>query len=149
MTTIALIGAGGKMGCRLTDNFSKSAYDVRYVEVSQQGIQNLESRGKTCSDAHAVVPESDVVILAVPDVAIGKVAADLVPKMKHGFLLMTLDPAVPLADWLPKRTELGCVIAHPCHPSVFNWEPTEKDFRDFYGGITAKQAIVVALMWGR
>ena len=40
------------------------------------------------------------------------------------------------------------VFSHPCHPSVFNWEPTEKGFRDFYGGITAKQAIVVALMWG-
>jgi len=84
----------------------------------------------------------------VPDVAIGKVAADLVPKMKPGFLLMTLDPAAPLNDQLPIRSELGCVIAHPCHPSVFNWEPTEKDFRDFYGGITAKQAIVIALMWG-
>jgi len=148
MTTIALIGAGGKMGCRLTDNFSKSAYNVNYVEVSQQGLQNLATRGKTCSDAHSVVPESDVVILAVPDVVVGKVAADLVPRMKPGSLLMTLDPAAPLDDQLPGRSDIGCVIAHPCHPSVFNWEPNEKDFRDFYGGITAKQAIVVALMWG-
>jgi hypothetical protein len=46
------------------------------------------------------------------------------------------------------RDDIGYVIAHPCHPSVFNWEPTEKDFRDFYGGITAKQSIVVALMYG-
>jgi D-apionate oxidoisomerase len=148
MTTIALIGAGGKMGCRLTDNFSKSTYDVHYVEVSPTGLQNLASRGKTCASAHDVVPIADVVILAVPDVAIGKVAADLVPRMKPGSLLMTLDPAAPLDDQLPTRSDIGCVIAHPCHPSVFNWEPTEKDFRDFYGGITAKQAIVVALMWG-
>jgi hypothetical protein len=49
---------------------------------------------------------------------------------------------------LPRREDIGCVIAHPCHPSVFNWEQTEKGFRDFYGGISAKQAIVVALMWG-
>jgi len=40
------------------------------------------------------------------------------------------------------------VIAHPCHPSVFNWEPTENAFRDFYGGISAKQSAVVALMQG-
>jgi hypothetical protein len=46
------------------------------------------------------------------------------------------------------RDDLGYVIAHPCHPSVFNWEPTEQATRDFYGGITAKQSIVVALMQG-
>ena len=148
MATIALIGAGGKMGCRLTDNFTKSQYDVRFVEVSPQGIQNLASRGKVIAEAYDVVPKSDVVILAVPDVAIGRVAADLVPRMKPGALLMTLDPAAPLDDQLPVRPDIGCVIAHPCHPSVFNWESTEMDFRDFYGGITAKQAIVVALMWG-
>ena len=31
---------------------------------------------------------------------------------------------------------------------MFNWEPTEVAFRDFYGGISAKQAIVCALMQG-
>jgi len=145
---ISVIGAGGKMGCRLTDNFVKSSYDVRYVEISPQGLENLTSRGVTVSEAHECVPESDVGILAVPDVVLGKVADDLVPQMKPGSLLMTLDPAAPLDDQLPQRDDIGCVVAHPCHPSVFNWEPSEEAFRDFYGGITAKQAIVVALMWG-
>jgi hypothetical protein len=95
-----------------------------------------------------LVPAGDVVILAVPDVAIGAVAREVVPLMKPGSLLMTLDPAAPLDDQLPRRADIGCVIAHPCHPSVFNWEPTENAFRDFYGGISAKQGIVVALMWG-
>ncbi len=148
MQIISVIGAGGKMGCRLADNFLKTAYDVRYVEISPKGVENLRSRGIQISDAQEVVPISDVVILAVPDVAIGKVAADLVPRMKSGALLLSLDPAAPLDNQLPRRDDIGCVIAHPCHPSVFNWEPTEQDFRDFYGGITAKQAIVVALMWG-
>ena len=147
--TISVIGAGGKMGCRLADNFVNTAYEVRYVEISPGGIENLTRRGLLVSIADEVVPISDVVILAVPDIALGKIARSVVPQMKSGALLMTLDPAAPLDDQLPRREDIGCVIAHPCHPSVFNWEPIEADFRDFYGGISAKQAIVVALMWGR
>jgi len=148
MKTISLIGAGGKMGCRLTDNFVKTSHQIHYLEVSPRGIQNLNQRGLALSQQEIAVPASDVVILAVPDVAIGAVAREVVPRMKPGALLMTLDPAAPLDNQLPRRDDIGCVIAHPCHPSVFNWEPTEKGFRDFYGGISAKQAIVVALMWG-
>ena len=148
MKTITLIGAGGKMGCRLTDNFLRSPYRVHYLEVSPRGLENLRQRGVTVGQQSEAVPLSDVVILAVPDVAIGAVAREVVPRMKPGALLLTLDPAAPLDDQLPRREDIGCVIAHPCHPSVFNWEPTEPAFRDFYGGISAKQAIVVALMWG-
>jgi hypothetical protein len=148
MKTITLIGAGGKMGCRLTDNFIKTKYTLHYLEVSPRGLENLRQRGVNLSNLGEAVPVSEVVILAVPDVAIGKVASEVVPMMKPGALLMTLDPAAPLDDQLPRRDDLGCVITHPCHPSVFNWEPTEERFRDFYGGISAKQAIVVALMWG-
>jgi hypothetical protein len=68
--------------------------------------------------------------------------------MKAGALVMTLDPAAPLDGVIHHRDDLGYVIAHPCHPSIFNWEPTESAFRDFYGGISAKQSIVVALMHG-
>ena len=148
MKTISLIGAGGKMGCRLTDNFVRTSYKVHYLEVSPKGIDNLRQRGVSLSEEALAVPASDVVILAVPDVAIGAVARQVVPLMKPGALLLTLDPAAPLDNQLPRRDDIGCVIAHPCHPSVFNWEQTEKGFRDFYGGISAKQAIVVALMWG-
>src|SRR4029079_4582921 len=148
MKTISLIGAGGKMGCRLTDNFLKTGYTIHYLEVSPKGLENLRQRGVTASELAKAVPGSDVVILAVPDVAIGAVAREVVPLMKPGSLLMTLDPAAPLDDQLPIRADIGCVIAHPCHPSVFNWEPTENAFRDFYGGISAKQGIVVALMHG-
>jgi len=148
MTTITLVGAGGKMGCRLTDNFLKSPYRVRYLEVSPKGLENLRQRNVSLSDQATALPASDVVILAVPDVAIGAVAREVVPAMRPGALLMTLDPAAPLDSQLPKREDIGCVIAHPCHPSVFNWEPTEAAFRDFYGGISAKQGIVIALMWG-
>lgn len=146
--SIALIGAGGKMGCRLTDNFLKTPHMVGYVEVSPRGVENLKTRGVACTGIDDCVPDADVVILSVPDVALGEIARDVVPKMKSGALLLTLDPAAPLDGQVPRRDDIGCVIAHPCHPSVFNWEPTESAFRDFYGGITAKQAIVCALMYG-
>lgn len=149
MAKITLVGAGGKMGCRLTDNFQKcNQYLLNYLEVSAQGIENLKQRGVTVSLQEDSVPEADVVILAVPDVAIGTISADIIPMMKPGALVMTLDPAAPLDGVIHHRDDLGYVIAHPCHPTIFNWEPTEAAFRDFYGGISAKQSIVVALMHG-
>lgn len=149
MTKIALVGAGGKMGCRLTDNFLKCPqYLLDYLEVSERGIQNLATRNVVLSKQEAAIPEADVVILAVPDVAIGTISNEIIPQMKPGAVVLTLDPAAPLDGVIAHRDDLGYVIAHPCHPSVFNWEPTEEAFRDFYGGISAKQSIVVALMHG-
>lgn len=146
---VTLVGAGGKMGCRITDNLTKNAtYAVHYLEVSPKGLENLRTRGVAVSDQAAAVPVSDVVILAVPDVAIGAVSRTVIPLMRPGSLLITLDPAAPLDGQLALHPGIGCVIAHPCHPSVFNWEPTEDAFRDFYGGISARQAAVVALMQG-
>src|SRR5690606_33814727 len=149
MTKVSLIGAGGKMGCRLTDNFKKCPqYALQYMEVSPQGIENLRQRNVSVSLQEDSVPEADVVILAVPDVIIKEISEEVIPLMKPGALVMTLDPAAPLDGVIYHRDDLGYVIAHPCHPSVFNWEPTEEAFRDFYGGISAKQSIVVALMYG-
>lgn len=146
---IALVGAGGKMGCRLTDNFLKRPeYNISYLEISEPCIEKLRQRGVSVTSQEKAIPEADVVILAVPDVAIGKISDELIPRMKAGSLVMTLDPAAPLDGVIHKREDLGYVIAHPCHPSIFNWEPTEEAFRDFYGGVTAKQSIVVALMHG-
>ena len=149
MSKIALIGAGGKMGCRLTDNFVKCPqYLLHYLEISESGIQNLRERNIVISREEDAVPQADVVILAVPDVAIGGISQQIIPQMKKGALVLTLDPAAPLDGVIAHREDLGYVIAHPCHPTVFNWEPTEQAFRDFYGGISAKQSIVVALMHG-
>lgn len=136
------------MGCRITDNLLKTSYRVHYLEVSPRGLANLAERGVRPADEASAIPDADAVILAVPDVAVGAVARELVPRMKPGSLLMTLDPAAPLDGQLPRREDIGCVIAHPCHPGIFNWEPTETAFRDFYGGISARQGIVLALMWG-
>lgn len=149
MSKIALVGAGGKMGCRLTDNFLKCPqYILDYLEVSDKGLQNLKDRNVIVSNEEASIPTADVVILAVPDVTIGAISDKVIPKMRPGSVVLTLDPAAPIGGVIHHRDDLGYVIAHPCHPSVFNWEPTETAFRDFYGGISAKQSIVVAKMHG-
>ena len=138
------------MGCRITDNFLKlPRYNVKYLEISEQGIERLKQRNIHVSTQEESVPDADVVILSVPDITIGLISDEIIPKMKKGALVMTLDPAAPLDGAIHHRDDLGYVIAHPCHPGIFNWEPTEQAFRDFYGGISAKQSIVVALMYGK
>src|SRR5688572_12807046 len=148
MKTLTLIGAGGKMGCRITNNVKGSDWKVHYLEVSAPGVQRLQECGVACSDATEALPAADVAIFAVPDVAMETVTHDMVPKLKPGALVILLDPAAPLDGKVAHRDDLGYFIAHPCHPSVFNWEPSEEGFRDFYGGISAKQAAVCALMHG-
>ncbi|MES2460661.1 MAG: phosphogluconate dehydrogenase C-terminal domain-containing protein [Armatimonadota bacterium] len=148
MTTIALFGAGGKMGCRLTDNLKDDEnYRLLCVEVSEAGIANLGERGLVPTAQENALAEADVVILALPDRIIGRIAHEIVPALKPGALLMTLDPAAPHAGELPARDDIGYFVTHPCHPPVFSDETAEAR-RDFFGGVLAKQNIVCALMQG-
>lgn len=146
--TIVLVGAGGKMGCRITDNLLKGTQEVHYVEISPAGVERLALRGIVPAKQEDVLPEADAVILAVPDVAIGSVAANVVPILKSGAMLMVLDPAAAYLNKLPERADVTYFVAHPCHPPVFNDEVTPEAKRDFFGGVAAKQAIVCALMQG-
>jgi D-apionate oxidoisomerase len=145
---IAIVGAGGKMGLRLTRNLKSSGFDMHYLEVDNTGIKKLAALGIQVSPEHETIPLADVVILAVPDVVLGKVSAQLIPGMKKNALVMTLDPAVARAGRLHLREDISYFIAHPSHPSVFNWEPTPEAQADFFGGSLAKQTIVCALMQG-
>lgn len=145
---ITLIGAGGKMGCRLTDNLKNSGYEMSYVEVNPAGLERLAQRGVVVSASDDVVPSADVIILAVPDIYIGKVATDMLGKFKKGAIVVTLDPAAAVGGHLPKREDISYFVSHPTHPSVFNWEEDKKRHFDYFGGITARQAIVCALMQG-
>ena len=147
-TKVVLIGAGGKMGMRLTHNLKNSDYDVSYVEVSPAGIEKLEEKGISVADADKVIPDADAVIFAVPDIALGKVTGAYIPKMKKGALAVTLDPAAALAGKLFDREDVAYFITHPTHPSIFNWEPEEEKMKDHFGGISAKQAIVCSIMRG-
>lgn len=136
------------MGLRLTHNLKDSKYDMSYVEISQQGLEKLKEKGITASLPEKCVPVSDMVILAVPDIALEKVSAEIIPAMKGGALVVILDPAAALAGKLFNREDLSYFITHPCHPSVFNWEPDPDAMKDHFGGTKAKQSIVCALMKG-
>jgi pyrroline-5-carboxylate reductase len=149
MTSIALIGAGGKMGFRLSSNLKKSDFEVRHVEVSEAGRQRLAAElGITCVAAEQAVPGADVVILAVPDNLIGKIAAGLSPMMESGTMVIALDAAAPFAGHLPARPDLTYFVTHPCHPSIFNDETDPAAKKDYFGGVKATQHIVSALMQG-
>jgi hypothetical protein len=148
MSQVTLIGAGGKMGLRLTHNLRNSGYDMSYLEVNPQGIEKLAELGISISDPLNCIPVSDLVIFAVPDIAMGKVTADMIPLMKSSSVAVTLDPAAALAGKLFERDDIAYFITHPCHPSIFNWEPEEEKMKDHFGGIMAKQSIVCALLKG-
>jgi D-apionate oxidoisomerase len=149
MTTIALFGAGGKMGYRLAEKLGKSRFSVRGVERSDAGQERLKSGlGLTCVSQDEALKGADVVILAVPDTAIGAVARDIAPSLPAGTLVIILDGAAPFAGHLPVRPDLHYFVTHPCHPPIFNDETDQAAKRDFFGGVTAKQHIVSALMQG-
>ena len=87
MTTIAMMGAGGKMGLSLAADLSRTGYTMRYVEISEKGQALLAQRGI----AHVLpwqeaVSGADVVILALPDTRIGEVAHEIAPRLAAGTL---------------------------------------------------------------
>ncbi|MDQ0995472.1 hypothetical protein QFZ34_000649 [Phyllobacterium ifriqiyense] len=149
MTAIALLGAGGKMGYRLAKNLMGSRFEVRHVEVSDAGKSRLEEElGLSCVDINTALAGVDVVILAVPDTVIGKVAASIVDRLVAGTMVIALDAAAPFAGHLPVRPDLTYFVTHPCHPPIFNDETDMQAKKDHFGGLYAKQHIVSALMQG-
>jgi len=149
VTTIALFGAGGKMGYRLASNLKGSRFKVHHVEVGEAGRERLRTGlGVECTPADTALAEAEVVVLAVPDTAIGKVSHSIEGQLKPGTMVVVLDAAAPFAGHLPKREDLTYFVTHPCHPPVFNDETDPKAKRDFFGGIAAKQHITNALMQG-
>lgn len=149
MATIALMGAGGKMGLRLADNLRRTDFAMRYVEIGERGKALLAERGLTdVMPWRQAVDGADVVILAVPDTRIGEVAHEIVPVPAAATLMMVLDAAAPYANELPPRPDISYFVTHPCHPPLFNVEVTPAAKQDFFGGVMAKQHIVCALMQG-
>ncbi len=149
MTKVALFGAGGKMGYRLATNFRESAYEVRHVEVGDAGRQRLkDGLGIETVPVDAALEGAEIVVLAVPDTHIGKVAAGIESKLKSGTMVVVLDAAAPAAGHLPDRPDLTYFITHPCHPPLFNDETDMEAKKDYFGGVKAKQHIVSALMQG-
>ncbi|HUF20093.1 MAG TPA: phosphogluconate dehydrogenase C-terminal domain-containing protein [Burkholderiales bacterium] len=146
---IAIIGAGGKMGYRVSANLKNAPYEVSHVEVSEAGRERLKKDlGIGCVDADTALRDADIVLLTIPDNMIEKVTKQLVDKFKKGATLVALDAAAPFAGHLPDREDLTIFVAHPCHPPIFNDETDLEAKRDYFGGIKAKQSIVCALLRG-
>lgn len=148
LKTITVIGAGGKMGMRISANFQKSDYQVFYCENSPKAQEQVAAQGRELSDAASVVPLSDVVILAVPDIVLGKVSEAVVPQMKKDAVLLTLDPAAAYANLIAQREDIDYAVAHPCHPSVFLERYTKEEHADAFGGVAAIQHVAAAYETG-
>ncbi len=145
---ITLLGAGGKMGLRITDNLRRTDWEVRYVEISERGKAALAGRGVTAVPIEQALAGTKAVILALPDNRIGQVSHQIGPLLPKGAMLIALDIAAPLAGDMPDREDLVYFVTHPCHPSVFGGETEAAAQSDFFGGIHARQNIVCSLVQG-
>ena len=146
--TVAILGAGGKMGFRVTRKLVDAGYDVRAVEPGEAGIARLKEVGIDVGDSEAAIAAAEAVVLALPDNIIGQVVGQIASNLKEGAVLIILDAAAPYAGALPPlRDDIAIVIGHPCHPPLFNDETEWEARRDYHGGI-AKQSMVCALMKG-
>jgi D-apionate oxidoisomerase len=149
MTTIALFGAAGKIGTRITNRLRQAPeYATLYVEAGDAGLARLRGYGLNPTPGPEAAATADVAILAVPDTILGRVAHDTVPRLRRGALVICLDPAAPHGGELPARDDIAYFITHPCHPSVVSDETDPEARRDYYGGIKAKQHVVCALLQG-
>jgi hypothetical protein len=143
--TIAVIGAGGKMGMRVSNNLDDTQHTVYYSENSPAGQERVRGAGRELTDTPTAVAAADIVVLAVPDLALGPVTADVVPQMKPGAILLTLDPAAAYAGLLTTREDVIQAVAHPCHPSIFLQRTTPEEYADTFGGIAAPQDAIAAI----
>lgn len=149
MTTIALFGAAGKMGMRISRRLKETTqYKTLYVESGEAAIERLRANGCEPAWMEDAASQGDVIILAVPDKLLGKVSHDIIPRMKPGAMVICLDPAAPWGGELAQREDISYFLCHPCHPPVVNDETDPEARLDFFGAIKAKQHVVAALMQG-
>lgn len=151
MTQVAILGAGGNMGRRITRSLlGNSEYTLRYVEPSDRGRQLLAEMGVEATDLELGLAGADVVIFAVPDRIVRHIAAEVVPMLDPGTSILFLDPAAVAADRIPRREDINCYVTHPTHPPLYSLlgETDPEARKDYWGGGLAEQAIVFAIAWG-
>lgn len=144
---IAIIGAGGTAGSKVTEKLLQAGNYVLRLCEKGEGISKLQKMGLTPYEIEKALPESDVVIMTVPDSKIEAVTKNVVPMMKKGATMILLDPAAAYLREVTLRDDCTFVVAHPCHPPLFGKQETAEAYNDFFGGI-AKQDIVIALLRG-
>jgi D-apionate oxidoisomerase len=147
---ITLLGAGGKMGGRITANLHHlPQYEVDYVEASEERRKQMAEAGVKTTGMEEALRRTEAVILGVPDRLIGKITHEIVPKLKPGTIVIGLDPAAAYAGVMPERDDITYFIAHPCHPPLFSDTEPASAKSDWFGGQGAlKQSVVCALHQG-
>jgi D-apionate oxidoisomerase len=147
---VTLLGAGGKMGGRVTANLRNlSRYKVDYVETNEQRKTEMASAGIKTTPPEEALQRAEAVILAVPDRFIAKITNDIVPKLKRGAIVVGLDPAAAYAEIMPKREDITYFVAHPCHPLLFSDSEPASANTDWFGGSgKLPQSVVCALHQG-
>lgn len=146
VNTVALLGAAGKMGARCRDKLLGEDYNLLLCEKGE-GIKRLEEKELKATPVEEAVPSADVVVLAVPDVAISSIARSITPMLKTDAALLVLDASVAYAGGIPMRDDVTYVVAHPCHVSPYRVQETPEAQKDLFGG-TAIQDILIALVQG-
>lgn len=143
---IAVIGAGGKMGMRVSPNLAAiPEYDVKFCEASEAASKRSEEAGRPITPTEEAIKDADVVVYAVPDRALNAVTTENVPLQKEGSVVLTLDPAAAYANLLYMRDDVTYVVCHPAHPSVFLERVTKEEYDDTFGGIAAPQHVLAAM----
>lgn len=145
---IAVIGAAGKIGTRITRNLAKGRHELALAEKGEAGLQRLREAGYPAVAPEEAVASADMAILAVPDARMREVTEELAPHARPGAIILMLDPAAAAAGEVALRDGLHYVVCHPCHPPLFGDQPTEEARRDFFGGVAAEQDVVIALLQG-
>lgn len=147
---VSVIGAGGKMGTRTSNNLAKRTdeFELLLVEASEAGIKSIRERGFEPTPVEEALERSDVVVFAVPDILIGKLSAVYVPQLKPGTGFLILDPAAAVARELALRDDCTFGVAHPCHPSYFLDQDTFEARQDRFGGMGGRQDIVMSKIQG-
>lgn len=148
--TVSVIGAGGKMGTRTSNNLALNpdGFKLMMVEASEAGIKSIRDRGFEPVSVEEALEQSDVVVFAVPDTLIKKLSAVYVPKLRPGTGFIILDPAAAVARELTLRDDCTFAVAHPCHPSYFIDQDTYEARQDRFGGCGGKQDIVMSKIQG-
>lgn len=138
MTSVAIIGAGGKMGARAVEKLAKAnRWRLLLCENDPS-----KAAGLAITPIDEAMQKADHVVMAVPDALIGAIARDLVPRMKAGGTLIMLDAAAAYVGQLSSRAGVTQMIAHPCHPPLFTVQPTPQAQADYFGGVAAQDMIV-------
>ena len=147
---VTLLGAGGKMGGRVTANLRNlSQYKIAYVEASPERQKEMSAGGIETTPLEQALDSAEAVILAVPDRLIGRITEQIIPKVKPGTIVVGLDPAAAYAEIMPKRDDITYFVAHPCHPPLFSDSEPASENTDWFGGRgKLPQSVVCALHQG-